>query len=114
MSFARHPSVTIHTTRIRQWALAGIIGGCILKGATAASAQVVTKSIADQRLHFVSSGHVYYAETSQTVQQPIGEDALLLRTANGKPLIATAWQKGLPLLEQAGSSVLASKTGTLI
>ena len=112
--FSQHPYITMHTRRIWQWVLTSIIGVCIGVSATTASAQVVTSSIADQRLHFVSSGHVYYAETPQTAGQPIGEGALLLRTANGRPLIATAWQRGLPLLEEASSVVYANKSGTLL
>jgi predicted outer membrane repeat protein len=114
MSFPRRSTAKSHTQQIGQWLLATTIGLCVGISATTTSAQVVTGSIADQRLHFVSTGHVYYAETPQAPGQPIGEGALLLRAANGRPLIATAWQRGLPLLEQAGSSVVAIKTGALI
>jgi len=87
---------------------------CLGASSAGASAQVVTGSLSDQGLYFVSTGHVYYAENSQATGQPISEGALLLRSANGKPLTATAWLRGLPLLQQTGSKVVATKAGTLI
>lgn len=94
--------------------LASVIFCCLCISAVGSSAEVVTRSLADEKLHFVSSGQVYFDENPQALGQPIGQTALLLRDNRGRPLSAAAWQRGLHLLEEAGSVVYANKSGAIL